>query len=159
MFLGRSQIFNTKIATQTCAIPRGVWNFRHKLNLYLIINFFLGWVTATQTGRKTSSKNGPKITHQPHPEATANLEIQTLDQVAPFFPMTLLTHHPPFLPMLQLASRSRMRTMESGITVPMVSTRMQPTLSWLTIPMHITIRCLDIILRVNLHHHFSGSIS
>ena len=33
--LGWSQICNTKITTQACTICRGVWNFPHKLYLYL----------------------------------------------------------------------------------------------------------------------------
>ena len=36
VFLGWSQIFNTKIATQTRTIGRGVRNLPHKFHLYLI---------------------------------------------------------------------------------------------------------------------------
>ena len=37
MFLGWSQILNTKIATQTCTICSGVWNLPCQFHLYLII--------------------------------------------------------------------------------------------------------------------------
>ena len=36
MFLGWSQIFNSKIAIKTRTICRGVWNLPHKFHLYLI---------------------------------------------------------------------------------------------------------------------------
>ena len=37
VFLGWSQIFYTKIATQSCTIRRRVWNLPYKFHLYLII--------------------------------------------------------------------------------------------------------------------------
>ena len=56
-----SQIFNTKIATQTCTIRRGVWNLPHKFQLYLIVilmNHPIALIILEQITSLTSYFNG-----------------------------------------------------------------------------------------------------
>ena len=57
VFLDWSQIFNTRITTQTCTICREVWHLPHKLHLLLNFYYLLKFVMSLSYGQISSGSS------------------------------------------------------------------------------------------------------